>query len=261
MQNDGIYRDLVSRLLAAPSVVSQKPARDVPWPLAQREPDDVRAFYGACDGVTLASGVTVMGRGELHDVTQWLVLDKGLSWPSDLLVVGERRDAVLVLDLDVDGVRAGGGLLEVANDDLGVFERVASGLVAYLLIQAQAGTDPFPPAEVAARKAAAAADAEALAQELARPMYPGHERLASSLALTLGGWLALRGDAEGAWRAFAQSVALRVDSAGRGSAEGERRAAWRAAAHACRSHGLDCFASECEARAGAVDPAAVSPQR
>ncbi|HKQ69236.1 MAG TPA: hypothetical protein VJT73_07855, partial [Polyangiaceae bacterium] len=156
MDDTRSHLDSVARLMASPRVAERKPRREVDWPIAHFEPLDVRAFYDACDGILLDDGVRIFGKGELRDVTAWLVLEKGLGWPDDIVVVGERRDCVLVVDLDVAGVRAGGGLLEAASDDLGAFDRVASSLVGYLLVRSGAGEDRTPPPEVAARRAASA---------------------------------------------------------------------------------------------------------
>src|SRR3954452_14266611 len=108
MADSGIYVDRARSLLASPRVVEKKPPRQVGWPIAHSEPPDLAALYQLCDGVLLDDGVRLFGRGELGDVTQWLVLEKGLGWSDDLVVIGERRDAVIVLDLDVGNQRAGG---------------------------------------------------------------------------------------------------------------------------------------------------------
>src|SRR5450432_3139795 len=120
----GIHTSRVERLLGSPRVVEKKPHRDVAWPIGHAEPPDLSALYAACDGLELDDGTRLFGRGELRDVTEWLVLEKGLAWGDDFVIVGERRDIVVVLDLDVRGERAGGGALETGVDDLGVFERV-----------------------------------------------------------------------------------------------------------------------------------------
>ena len=109
----------------------------------------------ASDGLELDEGTRVFGRGELRDVSEWLVLEKGLAWSDDLVIVGERRDIVIVLDLDVRGERAGGGVLETGIDDLGAFERVACDVVGYLCIRAGVPDDVALPPEIAARRAAA----------------------------------------------------------------------------------------------------------
>src|SRR5438552_2000812 len=100
MGQAGIYVDRARALLASPRVVEKKPPRDVAWPIAHPEPPDLAALYALCDGLVLDTGVRLFGRGELHDVTQWLILEKALGWTDDRIVVGERRDVVVVLDLD-----------------------------------------------------------------------------------------------------------------------------------------------------------------
>jgi len=240
----------VAQLLASPRVLAVRPTRAVAWPIAHPEPPDLAALYARCDGLTLDDGTTLLGKGEIGDVTRWLVLEKSLGWADDLVVVGERRDVVVVLDLDDHGVRAGGGVLETSSDDLETFERVASCVLAYALGRTGAGVDDAPPPEMAARTAAARADAASLERELERPMYPGSERLFARLALDLGALLARAGDEERALSAFARSVAAREALVGAAGRPLERAAAWRAAAHAARSCGAAALASLCEARAG-----------
>jgi len=245
----GIHTSRVERLLASPRVVETKPHRDVAWPISHAEPADLSALYLACDGLDLDEGTHLVGRGELHDVTEWLVLEKALAWPDDLVIVGERRDIVVVLDLDVRGERAGGGVLETGVDDLGVFERAAGDIVGYLCLRAAVPDDMAQPPEIAARRAAESADPSSLERELARPMYPGHERLFASLALELGSMWAAAGDGERAMSAFLRSVEARVAAVGRGGREVERAVAWRAAAHASRTRGAAEVAALCEQRA------------
>jgi hypothetical protein len=249
MRAAGIHADRVARLLSCPRVREKKPPREVGWPIAHPAPPDVEALYAACDGLLLEDGVRLFGKGELGDTTQWLILEKGLGWPDDLLVIGERRDVVIVLDLDTRSARAGGGVLEAGSDDLEALERVASGVVSYLLVRAGAGDDAAPPPEVAARRAATAGDPVALEHELARPMYPGHGRLLASLAIDLGGLWAAAGDAGRAMSAFARAVDARIASVGRGAREAERVAAWLAAGHGARARGAEAIALACEARA------------
>jgi hypothetical protein len=249
MAEVGIHPSRVERLLGSSRVVEKKPHRDVDWPIPHAEPADLSALYRVCDGVELDDGTHLFGRGELRDVTEWLVLEKGLEWSDELVVVGERRDIVVVLDLDVGSRRAGGGVLETGVDDLGLFERVACDVVGYL--SGRAGVDeggPLPP-EIAARRAAASADLAWLERELARPMYPGHERLLASLSLELGALWARAGERARALASFARSVDARVDSVGRGAQASESAAAWRAAAHASRAAGASDLADECDARA------------
>jgi hypothetical protein len=249
MAEVGSYADRANLLLTSPRVRERKPPRDIVWPIAHAEPADLSLLYELCDGLALDDGARLFGRGELHDVTQWLVLEKGLGWPDDLVVVGERRDVVVVLDLDVGGVRAGGGVLEVGADDLGAFDRVASSVLGYLLVRSGVGDDDAPPPEVAARRAARDQDRTALERELARPMYPGQERLFASLAVELGALSAAVGETERALSAFAASVEARARSVTPDARRAERSAGWRAAAIASRARGAVALAEECEARA------------
>jgi hypothetical protein len=249
MPDVGIYADRIDRLLASPRVRDRRPPRGVDWPFTHAEPGDLSALYAVLDGLSLDDGVRLFGRGELRDVTQWLVLEKGLGWSDDLAVVGERRDVVIVLDVDVVGARAGGGVLEVGADDLGAFDRVASSVLAYLLVRAGAGEDDAPPPEVAARRAAKAQDRAALERELARPMYPGQERLFASLAIELGALHAAAGDDERALAAFGRSIEARARSVTRDAQRAERSAGWRAAALALRGRGAAALAEECDRRA------------
>jgi hypothetical protein len=236
-------------LLASPRVVARRPGREVAWPVAYPEPADLAALYASCDGLTLEDGTALLGKGEIADVTRWIVLEKSLGWADDIVVVGERRDVVVVLDLDVRGVRAGGGVLETASDDLESFDRVASSVLAYWLGRAGAGEDDAPPPELAARTAAARGDAASLERELGRPLYPRSERLFARLALDLGKLWARAGDEERALSAFARSAAAREETVGAAGRPMERAAAWRAAAHAARSCGAAAIADICEARA------------
>jgi hypothetical protein len=248
--HDGSHDERVARLLSSARVKQLNPPRPgAAWPFTAPEPAESLAFYARCDGLELDDGVRIFGRGELGDVTSWLVLDKGLSWPDDLIVVGERRDVVIVLDLDTRGVRAGGGLLEVGSDDLGSFERVASGLLGYLSIRTGAGDDAEPPPEIAARRAASAGDRDALDRALSRPLYPGSQRIVAALALELGALHAVAGDATRMMHAFERSVEARLAAVGRGGREAERVAAWNAAAHVARSRGAESAAIACEGRA------------
>src|SRR5262252_3997987 len=214
----------VAALLASPRVVSRRPPRDVPWPLPFAEPADLRALYACCDGLALDDGFSLLGKGELGDVTRWLLLEKGLGWAPDIVVVGERRDVVVVLDLDVGAVRAGGGILETTGDDLEVFDRRACSLLGYLLLRAGARQEDAPPPEVAAVAAVARADAAALERELARPMYPGSERLFAHLALELGKLWAARNEGDRAISAFERSVDARERMVGVAARADERAA-------------------------------------
>ena len=147
-------QDRIQTVLASPRIARIVPPRaDAPWGAPHPAPPDLDALYRSCDGLVTENGFTLLGRGEVFDTTRWLVLDKALSWPDDLLVIGERTASVVVVDLDVHGSRAGGGVLEAASDDLETFERVASDALAYISLQIGL-LDPAPPAEVRARRAA-----------------------------------------------------------------------------------------------------------
>jgi hypothetical protein len=250
MPEVGIHPSRVEHLLGSARVVEKKPHRDVAWAIPHAEPADLSALYLACDGVELDDKTRLFGRGELRDVTEWLVLEKGLGWSDELVVVGERLDIVVVLDLDADGQRAGGGVLETSVDDLGLFERVALDVVGYLCERAGVPDDRVAPPEIAARRAAASSDAARLEHELARPMYPGSERLLASLSLELGTLWARAGQNARAMAAFERSVEARLASVGRGAREAERGAAWRAAAFASQSAGASDLVTECNSRAG-----------
>jgi hypothetical protein len=242
------HSDRVALLLASPRVVACPPSRDVAWPVAHPLPPDLAALYARCDGLTLDDGFSLLGKGEIADVTQWLVLEKSLGWADDIVVVGTCRDVVVALDLDVGGRRAGGGVVEAPSDNLEVFLRAASTVLGYLLCATRTGEDESPPPEVTARAAAARGDPVELERELERPMYPGAGWLFARLALELGKLWARVGEEERALSAFARSVEARaamVGSAGRGR---ERAAAWRAAAHEARSCGAAAIAAVCETR-------------
>lgn len=238
----------VQQVLASTRIVERKAPRDGAWSVPHPEPADVAALHAACDGLVFDGGAVLLGRGELWDATRWLVLDKALDWPDDLVVVGERRDLVVVLDLDVRGERAGGGVLEAPSDELATFERVASDVVAWAAIQAGAGVDPAPPAEVAAQVAARAGDLDALDAALARGFYPGGDARFATFALRLGAMRAAAGEAERAMSAFERAVEARARVVRRGAEGRERAAAWRAAAQASREVGAKEIAAACEAK-------------
>jgi hypothetical protein len=245
-----IYSERVEALLSSPRVASRRPPRDVAWPLAQREPPDLAVLYAACDGLTLDDGSTLFGKGEIADVTRWLVLEKSVGWAEDIAVIGERRDVVVAFDFDVAGTRAGGGVIEAASDDLEAFDRVATTVLGYLLVRVGAGSEDEPPPEIAARRAASRGDAALLERELARPMYPGSHRLFARLALDLGRLWAIAGDGARAMSAFERSVEAREKMVGAGGRAAERASGWRAAAHAARSGSAEAIAALCEERGG-----------
>ncbi len=192
------------------------------------EPADLAALYTVTDGVDLADGTRILGRGEIAGATAWLTSERALQWSADLWVVGERDDLVIVRDLDLAGTRAGGGVLEAPTDGLSTLKRAALDVIGYL--EARLGIAGERAPERAAREAAALRDAEGLARAIARGFYPGAERELAHAALSLGALRAGAGDAEGAMAAFAQSVEARVAAAPRGAEESEARAGWRACA-------------------------------
>jgi hypothetical protein len=241
----------VAALLAAARVVERRPPREGAWPFAFAEPEDLAALYAACDGLRTEDGAIVLGRGELRDATRWLVLDRALDWGEDLVVVGERLDSVVVLDLDLGGERAGGGVLEAPTDDLRALERVASDVVAWATLHACAGDDPAPPPEVLAARASDAEDAAALDAALARPWYPGHDAARSRAWARLGELRAREGAKERALAAFERSVEARVRTVPRGAEAREGQRAWSACALAARRAGDPELARLCEERGAA----------
>jgi hypothetical protein len=228
---------------------SRRPPSSAP-PLAG-EPADLAALWAASDGVELADGTRILGRGEVVDATAWLVSEKALEWSADLWVIGERDDLVLVRDLDAAGARAGGGVLEAPTDGLSQLVRAAMDVLGYLedRLGLPAGGAIAP--ERAARAAAAKRDAAAIDAALARGFYPGAEREAWQAALALGTIRAGEGDATGAMEAFAIAVAARVRAVPRGAEASESAAAWRACAVAAEKAGARDVAATCRARAAA----------
>ncbi|WP_437917378.1 hypothetical protein WME73_11170 [Sorangium sp. So ce302] len=245
----GALASRVAALLACAGVEARPPAAGAgAWSLALTEPPDLAALYAAADGIALPDGTLILPRGDVARATAWLAEERSLDWARDLLVIGEREDLVIVLDLDVAGARAGGGVLEAPTDGLASFQRVARSVVGYLERRlGVAGAEAAAP-EVRAREAAARRDLPALVEALAEAMYPGAERQVAHAALTLGALLSERGD-EAALDAFARSVEARVAAAPRGAAGPERLAAWRACEIVAREAGSEAIAAACAARA------------
>ena len=242
-------QDRIETVLASPRIARIVPPRaDAPWGAPHPAPPDLDALYRSCDGLVTENGFTLLGRGEVFDTTRWLVLDKALSWPDDFLVIGERTASAVVVDLDVLGSRAGGGVLEAASDDLETFERVASDALAYISLQIGL-LDPAPPAEVRARRAADEGDREALETELSRVSYPGQDRKRAALFHELGRLHAKKGDGARALLAFERSAEARALLVREGARDRERAAAWKAAAITARGTGDETVAAMCEARA------------
>jgi hypothetical protein len=242
-------------LLASPKVRLKRPPSADPWPFGN-EPPDLAAIYARSDGLELEDGTVILPRGDLERTTAWLKQEKSLEdWPDDLIVVGERTDGVLVLDLDRAGERAGGGLLEAATDGLSTFKRVSMSVVGYL----EARVDPKnpkdtgdAPPEKLARDAADKKDRGALAAALEAPFYPGSERDFAHAALSLGALFAAEGDEASALAAFERSVKARAASAPRGSTAREEAAAWKACSITANQAGARPLAEECSKRAAAA---------
>jgi len=224
-------------------VVRRPPSNEAPLP---GEPADLRALYAVTDGLELADGTRILGRGEIAAATAWLTSERHLEWGPDLWVIGERADLVIVRDLDAAGARAGGGVLEAPTDGLSSPERAALDLIGYL--DERLGAAPPRAPERAARDAASRRDAEGLAQAIARRFYPGAERELWHAALTLGALRAGAGDVEGAMDAFTRAVDARVLGAPRGAGTSEARAAWRACAATADKAGAPELAARCRER-------------
>lgn len=251
---EGDFNERAGCLLESPKVrIKRAPSAD-PWPDQYApEPPDLAALYARSDGLELEDGTTILPRGDLERTTAWLKQDKSLDdWPPDFIVVGERTDGVLVLDLDRSGERAGGGLLEAATDGLSIFRRVSMSVMGYLetRIDATHAGDALP--EKLARQAAERRDAKSLAAALDAPFYPGSERDFAHAALTLGALFAAEGDEAQALAAFERSVKARAASAPRGSAAREEAAAWKACSITANQAGARPLADECAKRAAAA---------
>jgi hypothetical protein len=253
-------------LIARARAVSEHPAvaiRSAPSAAGARpeEPGDLTALYAVTDGLELADGTRILGRGEIEAATVWLTGEKSLEWGPDLWVVGERDDLVVVRDLDPAGARAGGGVLEAPTDGLSILRRVGLDVIEYLearLGAAAGGADRAP--ERAASEALAQRDAEGLARAIARGFYPGAERDLAHAALSLGGLRLGAGDAAGAMEAFAQSVTARVRAAPRGAGPSEARAGWKACAITAEKAGAPAVAEACRGRVEGRDERPLTPR-
>lgn len=250
----GDFNGRAELLLASPKVRLKRPPSADPWPFGNApEPPDLAAIYARSDGLELEDGTVILPRGDLERTTAWLKQEKSLEdWPHDLIVVGERTDGVLVLDLDRAGERAGGGLLEAATDGLSTFKRVSMSVVGYLEARVDPKNASDAPPEKLAREAADQKDRGALAAALAAPFYPGSERDFAHAALSLGALFAAEGDEASALAAFERSVKARAASAPRGSAAREEAAAWKACSITANQAGARPLAEECSKRAAAA---------
>jgi hypothetical protein len=248
--------DLAARVelvLASPKVrVRRAPSAD-PWPFEAPEPPDLAALYAVSDGLLLEDGTAILPRGELAQTTNWLKQEKSLEdWSDDLIVLGERNDLVLVRDLDREGARAGGGVLEAATDSLSAFKRGSLSLVGYLEARLDPAASQDAAPERRARDAAERRDKEALEAALEGPFYPGSDGELAHAALTLGALLTAAGRAEEAMKAFERSAGARARAAPRGGHSRAEAAAWRACAIAAEQAGDAALAELCSARAKAA---------
>jgi len=235
-------------IVASPSVIAKRSPTEAPWPFEGDPPEDIAALHGTCDGLQLADGTRILGREECALSTKWLREEKSLVWEDDLFIVGERDDLVIVRDLDRQGVRAGGGVLEAATDGLETLKRVALDILGYVELRLGL-VDPNPTPERMARIGVVERNADTLTHVLSQRFYPGNEADAALAALTLGELRAQAGQPEAALQAFEQYADLRARSARRGAQSIERAAAFRAAARAAESVGALDLAEVCRQRA------------
>lgn len=247
--NTGSLGERCRRLVASEGVVEKRAAHSGSMPESFSVPADLAALALVADGLVLRDGTRVLGLDAIEPATRWLVEEKSLDWDREILVVGERDDLVILRDVDASRKRAGGGILEVATDDLHAVRRVALNLVSYLEMRLGLGPDPNPAPEELCRKAIEQKDAFALNKALAEPFYPGSERVQAQAFLALGELYAASGDDVGAMRAFVRSVGLRVACAPKGSEASERAAGFRAAARIADGVGASALAESCLARA------------
>jgi hypothetical protein len=238
----------MATILASPSVVAKRPPTDAPWVFEYDPPDDIAVFHAACDGIELVDGTRLLGREESGVSTKWLRDEKSLAWDADLFVIGERDDLVIVRDLDRQGARAGGGVLEAPTDGLESLRRVSLDVLGYIEVRIGL-VDSHPAPEQAAKMAIAERNAESLARVLTAAFYPGNEADAALAALTLGELWARSGDDEAALRAFELYVDLRKRMARRGAQAIEQAAAFRAAARVAEAAGATSLAEVCRSRA------------
>jgi hypothetical protein len=238
----------MAALVASSSVIAKRSPTTTPWPFPHDAPEDIIALHATCDGLELVDGTRILGRDECAVSTKWLRDEKSLVWEDDLFIIGERDDLVIVRDMDTQGIRAGGGVLEAATDSLESLQRVALDIVGYIELRAGL-VDPYPAPERSVRLAVAERNAEDLARVLSAAFYPGNEGDAALAALTLGELRAQAADTEAALQAFDQYADIRKRSARRGAQSMERIAAYRAAARAAESVGALAIAEVCRDRA------------
>ncbi len=238
----------IKTLLDSPSVIAKRSPTASSWPFQNPMPPDIAAFQACCAGLDLADGTRILGLEQSFVSTKWLREEKSLDWDDDLFIIGERDDLIILRDMDVHGVRAGGGILEAATDGLETLRRVAMDLVGYL--EARTGfCDPNPAPESRARVAIAERNIEALAAISTLMFYPGNEADAALAALTLGELHARAGRESDAMAAFTHYADIRARTARRGAQAMERAAAFRAAARVTESVGATALAEACRQRA------------
>jgi hypothetical protein len=231
---------LAHAVLADARATRRPPSAEAPLP---EEPADLAALWALSDGVELADGTRILGRGEVMRATAWLVTERALdTWGAHRWVVGERHDLVIVRDLGDPG-----GVLETATDGLSALDRVAMDVIGYLADRLGLPAPLAPERE--ARAAAARGDADAIVRALARGFYPGAHREAWQAWLALGTLRAKAADPEGALAAFASGVEARLAGVPRGAEPRERAAAWKACAASAEKAGAAAVAVACRARA------------
>ncbi|TKD08353.1 hypothetical protein [Polyangium fumosum] len=241
-------RERAAHICAAQAITKRRPPGQGAWDLARDPPADLAAIWANAGGLELGDGTRLLGPEEVGPATKWLTEEKSLGWDGDLFVIGERDDLVIVRDLDREGRRAGGGVLEAPTDGLEAFRRVAWDVLGYLETRLGFEPAPRPTPEIAAQKAASQKDGATLTRVLAEPFYPGSEAVAAHAALVLGEILAAAGDDVAAMRAFVRSVSFRVQGARRGAEALERAAGFRAAARVAESVGAKALAEACLTR-------------
>lgn len=212
-------------------------------------PDDLALFYGACDGLVLADGTTLLNAASVPEATAWMKREHALTWDADMLVLGERLDMAIVRDLDRQGKRAGGGVIEVPHDGLEHGGRVAMDLVGYLEHRAQL-EEQEPPPEVLARRAFEREDRAALEEALARGFYRGAAKELARGYRRLGALHAELGHGELALAAFERVVAIETEGASPRARERHAATAYRACAQAAADVGALSLAAELAKRAG-----------
>jgi hypothetical protein len=246
------FAERLRAVASGPGVEVTPPDDAAAWEIALPEPADLAARFAFGGEIELADGTRLIGRADVARATAWLVEERALDWPDDLVVIGERDDLVVVRDLDADGARAGGGVLEAPTDGLRSFTRVALHVVEYLEARLGAPFDLEACApERAARLAVDRRDEAALDHALARPWYPGADAERSRGFALVGELAAARGDEAAAMRAFESAAAARAAAAPRGSGAAAASAAWRSFA-AATSTSAPTLSAACAARATAA---------